>query len=216
MMNTHYLNVGQRETSRDFLHALPTVIEKSTLTKSKAEFLIHLIAHASTRIFKNVVLLMVNKGYLVLGFTKPQDCLRNRIPKLSDSDISQLLSATEWYLKLDHLLIHLDKVTEATFSPLQNVDNADAVKVWSRTLTVLTDNCITSKHIQCSMDALHIKAVETKPSEPLPIDAALFDKLAIDAQAICTQFILPHVHSKTEYEQRVNLIHKQLLSHCPL
>ena len=34
MMNTHDLNVGQRETPRYFLQALPTVIEKNTPHKS--------------------------------------------------------------------------------------------------------------------------------------------------------------------------------------
>ena len=216
-MKTHYLNVGQRSKALHFLQALPSTIEKSTITKTEAEMLIANIAHASVRVFKNVVLLMVNKGYIALGFSKPQDCLRKRLPEMSTSYISRLLSATELYLKLDCKLIQLDKVTEATFRPLQNVDDADALKVWTRVLTVLTDKRITSRHIQRSMDALNIRAATTPVvSCTLTVDAALQQRVQQCAKRIGTQFILPHVQTKSEYDQLCQLIHKQLLADCPL
>lgn len=216
-MKAHYLNVGQRSQALHFLQALPSTIEKSTITKTEAEILIANIAHASVRVFKNVVLLMVNKGYLALGFCKPQDCLRKRLPELSTSYISRLLSATELYLKLDHQLIQLDKVTEATFRPLQNVDDADALKVWARTLTVLTYKRITSRHIQRSMDELNIQGATTPAiSCTLNVDTALQQRVQQCAKRISTHYMIEHVKTKQEWEQLAHLIYKQLLADCPL
>ncbi|AMK76885.1 hypothetical protein A1342_19820 [Methylomonas methanica] len=49
------------------------------------------ISRASSFLFENVVLLVAKKGYLVLGFNKPQDCLRKK------NQSSKILTVADFY-----------------------------------------------------------------------------------------------------------------------
>ncbi len=210
----------RRQKFNQFVNQMPNKASKSNITKLEAEVLINRINSASSSVFKNVVLLIVNKGHLALGFTKPQDCLRKRVPDISNSYICRLLRATDTYLLLDNRLQYLHKVTEATFRPLQDVTQEDAQSVWNAVINQCkTTKRITSKDIRHAMKDLGIESKSTKMepgTKTIEMDAELQETVDRYVSKIGNVIRLSHVSTKEEWRQLSKLIYQQLLATCPI
>lgn len=213
-MKTHYLRVYDKTkiTNRFAANSLP----KPTITKAEAIKLVTEIGIASTKVFKNVVLLVSKRGHIALGFSKPADCLRKRLPELSNSYISRLLTATDIYLKLDPKLIYLNKVSEATFRPLQDVSNEDSITVWKYVMNNYEQHTkrINSRHIMKAMTNLNIQVTNLKPSASIQISQQLQPQVQHFVKLISHSLLLPNVHSRAEWRQFTKLIYQQLVAQC--
>lgn len=211
----------RQQKFKSFVNLSTNTAPKSLLTKLEAEVLINRINAASINVFKNVVLLIMNKGYQALGFTKPQDCLRKRVPDISNSYICRLLRATDTYLQLDPQLHFLPKVTEATFRPLQDVSKEDAAKVWSVVISLCESKAIrriTTRDIRRAMMELGIETKNTfaKDAKVIKMDAELQSTVNRYVTKIGNSVILPHINTKDEWKQFAKLIYQQLLATCPI
>lgn len=213
-MKTHYLRAYDKTKihNRFIVSSLP----KPTITKAEAIKLVTEIGMASTKVFKNVVLLVSKRGHIALGFSKPADCLRKRLPELSNSYISRLLTATDIYLKLDPKLIYLNKVSEATFRPLQDVSEEDSITVWKYVLNNYgqQNKRINSRHIMKAMANLNIQVTNSKPSTPIHISQQLQPQVQHFVKLISHSLLLPNVHSRAEWRQFAKLIYQQLVEQC--
>lgn len=212
----------RQQQSLHFLTALPSKTPKPAINKMEAQLLINKIAASSANVFKNVVLLMTSQGYLALGFNKPQECLRKKIPELSNSYICRLLKATAIYVTLDAKLEHLNKVTEATFRPLQSVSDEDAQAVWQQLLATCNNNSnkrFNSRNVTKAMEVLGITAsVSTSKAKPsvIKLNEQLQHRVERCAKKIGQVLISPNVSSKEEWQQLASLIYQQLMATCPL
>jgi len=213
-MKTHYLRAYDKTKMHN--RFIASSLPKPTITKAEAIKLVAEIGIASTKIFKNVVLLVSTRGYIALGFSKPADCLRKRLPELSASYISRLLTATDIYLKLDPKLLFLNYVSEATFRPLQAIADAEAITVWEHVIKHYgqQNKRINSRHMMKAMEDLNIHAVNSKPSAAIHISHQLQPKVQHFVKLISHSLLLPNVHSRAEWRQFAKLIYQQLVEQC--
>lgn len=213
-MKTHYLRTFTE--TKEFHDLITSSPLKPTITKAEALKLVAEIGSASSKVFKNVVLLVSKHGYIALGFNKPSDCLRKRLPELSNSYISRLLTATDIYLKLDPKLIYLNKVSEATFRPLQDVADKDSVSIWKYVLNHYEKNVkrINSRHIIKAMNALNVDVVNSKPVITISISEEFRPQIQNYVNKISQSIIRPNVNSREEWRQFAKLIYQQLLDQC--
>lgn len=209
-MHTNIVRIRSRQ-SLQFLNSVPSKQEKAAISKAEAEILIHKISSSSHSVFKNVVLLVKTKGYLALGYHKVQDCLRKKVPELSNSYICRLLKAAETYLNLDSSMKYIDRVAEATFRPLQNVSDANQQVVWK--IVVEGSKRITSRDIKRVMEQQNISASIEIKSNFKP-DNALHKTLCFQAKRFAT-IIGATAKSKDEWQQLCKVFYKELLDTCP-
>ena len=76
-----------------------------------------------------------------MGFDKASDCLRDRIPDLSNSYICRLLQATEIYLQADNNMQHLNRVSESTFRRMVHLTDKEITLVWQTVLEETEGSC---------------------------------------------------------------------------
>jgi hypothetical protein len=217
MTTTHNLICTKQQHYLKLLTA--PAIQKSSITKAEAELLIHNISAAASNVFKHVVLLVKSKGYVALGYSKPANCLRKKLPDFSNSYICRLLLAADTYLMLDHELEYINKVSEATFRPLQNVSTDNIERIWQQTLidnNVSKLSRLTSKYIKRAMEKLGIAAEITHKAVPLTLDSKLQRTVDSHVTIIVRDIIAPYANSVAEWKQYANMVHKQVLSACPL
>lgn len=203
--------------SLKFLNSDPSKQPKSEISKAEAEVLVHKISTASTTVFKCVVLLVDSRGYLAIGFNKVQDCLRKKVPELSTSYISRLLSAAETFIRLDASLTYLDRVSEATFRPLQNINDDDIIRVWKLAVELSDSKSvkrITSREIKRAIERLQVE-VNVSKSHNIVIDLTVRRAVAKQATAIAN-FITPNAKSSEEYKFLCKLVYQHLLESCPV
>lgn len=217
MTTTHNLICTKQQHYLKFLTA--PALQKSSMTKAEAELLINKISTSASNVFKNIVLLVKSKGYVALGYSKPADCLRKKLPDFSNSYICRLLLAADTYLILDHELEHINKVSEATFRPLQNVSTDDIERIWQQTLAdnnVSKMTRLTSKYIKRAMEKLGIAAEINHKAIPLTLDSKQQRTVDSHVKIIVSDIIAPYASSVAEWRQYANIVHKQVLSACPL
>jgi hypothetical protein len=218
MTTTHHLICTKQQHYLKFLTASPA-LQKSSISKAEAEVLINKISTSASNVFKHVVLLVKSKGYVALGYSKPADCLRKKLPDFSNSYICRLLLAADTYLMLDHELEHINKVSEATFRPLQNISTDDIERIWQQTLidnNVSKLSRLTSKYIKRAMEKLGIAAEITHKAVPLTLDSKLQRTVDGHVKIIVNDIIAPYANSVAEWKQYANIVHKQVLSACPM
>ncbi len=218
MAHTHYLTQSRHPATQRQLTAKKST---ATLTKQDAEALISNISKGSYQVFTNTVLLVNQKAYQVLGFETPQACLRKKVPSLSNSYICRLLRAAFTYLKVDAELTHLNRVTESTFRPLQDVSETEANKVWQNVLAKRgATKPIAARHIKSVMQALGIavkaKAPATAKQPPIKLSQSVQQSMTQSLNKLSKLLIAPNVTTHREWEQFANLIYQQLLTLCPL
>lgn len=216
MKKIHHLAIQHKQQKTlGFLHSnKPNKILVSALSKEQAAVLINNISTSSFNVFKNVVKLIKYRGHLALHFSKPQECLRKKVPELSNSYICRLLKATDTYLKLDSDLLYLERVSESTFRPLHNIADDDAKRVWANVLQNNKADRISAKHIKHAMITLGL-VIELKSKLPvLKVDTALQRDVTLYVQHISKKFLTPHVKSSREWGQLANFIYQQLLKNC--
>ena len=210
----HNLVALRKEQSLRFLNAIPSKQPKSKISKQEAEILLSQIDSASCSVFVNVVKLIETRGHLALGFNKLQDCLRVKVPSIGNSYISRLIKAAEIYLQLDSSLLYIDRVSEATFRPLQDITIEDAKVVWTLAVSNAS-NKITSRDIKRAIQSLNIQATCNDSKCKVIIHASLHKKITTQAKTIL-ELISGNVTSKDEWQYCCKLLYKQLLNTCPL
>jgi hypothetical protein len=191
------------------------------MTKAEALQTVKKISRASTFLFENVVLLIAKKGYVALGFEKPQDCLRKKIPTISNSYICRLLQATEIYLTVDPDMEYLQLVSESTFRPLQHLSDKDCKAVWNWVLNnIIGYRRITSRDINKAMDALKIMSHENCVSPhqtgiTVRIDQELIPKFRRHIERISDALVDNGINTEYEWAQIAKMIYQQILNNCP-
>ncbi|QPK62916.1 hypothetical protein IVG45_19130 [Methylomonas sp. LL1] len=215
-MKTHYLRTFTE--TNEFCDLITRSQIKPTITKAEALKLISEIGFSTTKVFKNIVLLVSTRGYIALGFKKPSDCLRKRLPELSHSYISRLITATSIYIKLDPKRIYLNKVSEATFRPLQNISDKDSDLVWKYILNHYEQHVkrINSRHIVKAMNALNIHSREECISNhqttiTVRLDREILPKFNRHINQISNAIRDSKINSKEEWAIVAKLIYQQLL-----
>lgn len=224
MSRTHLLKVviGLKNPPYGFRMNTDGNIVKTKMSRAEAQVLINKASRASVALFSSVVQLIARHGHIALGFTKPQDCLRKRLPHISNSYICRLLQATETYLSVDRKLIYLDLVSENTFRPMQHLNQEDSVAIWQWVLK----NCyqpnqrITSRMISEAMDALNILShahcvSEHQDSVKVRLDHDLLPKFARHIDRIENTFRSSHISTREEWRHLAKLVYQQLLRNCP-
>ena len=197
-----------------FLNSLPSQQQKSAISKAEAEVLVNNIGTASSKIFKNVVILVDSRGHLALGHSKIQDCLRQRCPEISNSYICRLVKAADTFLSLDSSLTNLNRVSEATLRQFEGISPLDQKKVWNIAIEK-SDKRITSRDIKRIMDLNNIKAKVDSSHNNLIIDLSL-KKLVISHAGQIVGLISPKIKNKEEWKDICRFLYKQLLISCPV
>jgi len=215
-MNTHD-SVLLSQTNH-LQHSLPNCNLQPNISKAEASHLVSEMGYASSKVFNNVVLLISKQGHIALGYSHPVDCLRKRLPELSASFITRLFTAATIYLKLDPERVYLNKVSEATLRPLQDISDLDAIAVWNHVLDHYEHQLkrINSRHITKAMTALHINVAHSKPAVVVNIGEELQPHVQHYVQKISQAIILPNVHNRAEFRQFAKLIYQLLLDQCQL
>lgn len=219
MSRTHALQIviGRKYPANRFT----PVNQKPSITKSEALEMVKRISRASTSLFENVVLLIAKKGYLVLGFNKPQDCLRKKIPELSNSYICRLLQATETFLKVDPKMEYLKLVSECTFRPLQHLSDDDCKAAWTWVLNNQTEyRRISSRDINKAIDALDIHSHEDcisvhRPAFSVCISEKYQHIFRRHIERISDSIMDQHIDTKDEWKQLAKLIYQEIMNSCP-
>jgi hypothetical protein len=215
MSRTHPLQIviGRKFPADRFT----TVNQKPSMTKAEALQTVKKISRASTFLFENVVLLIAKKGYVALGFEKPQDCLRQKIPTISNSYICRLLQATEIYLTVDTDMEYLRWVSESTFRPLVHLPEKDLVAIWEWVLKHRKgDTRISSRDINKAMDALKIMSHANCVSPhqtgiTVRIDQELIPKFRRHIERISDALADNGINTEAEWKQIAKMIYQQLL-----
>jgi hypothetical protein len=191
--------------------------KKPSLSKAEALQLVKKISRASTFLFENVVLLIAKGGHRVLGFAKPQYCLRQKIPTISNSYICRLLQATEIFLKVDPDMEYLNLVSESTFRPLQHISDKDCKAVWNWVLNnTVGYRRITSRDVNRRMDALNIMSHENCVSPhqtgiTVRIDQELIPKFRRHIERIRDALADSNINSADEWKQIAKIIYLQIV-----
>lgn len=192
--------------------------KNTVMSVSTAELLIQDISHASSTIFTSVVKLIAGNGHQALGFDKASDCLRDRIPDLSNSYICRLLQATEIYLQADNNMQHLNRVSESTFRRMVHLTDKEITLVWQTVLEETEGSCrqrITGGHTKKAMKQL---GMDTDKCEPkyLENDARPPLKPIVQRFISCyirllSNRISPYANTKEQWKIFANAVHQQLL-----
>jgi hypothetical protein len=220
MSRTHPLQIviGRKYPANRFT----PVNQKPTLTKAEALQTVKKISRASTFLFENVVLLIAKKGYVALGFEKPQDCLRKKIPTISNSYICRLLQATEIYLTVDPDMEYLNLVSESTFRPLQHISDKECKAVWNWVLNnTIGYRRITSRDVNRAMDALGISSHENCVSvhQPSTFSICISEKyqpiFRRYIERISDTIMEQNTQTQAEWKLLAKLIYQEILDSCP-
>lgn len=224
MSGTHYLKVaiGLKRPPYSFMVDTQGKFKKSAMTRAEAQELIKKASHASTIVFSSVVQLMARGGYRALGFAKPQDCLRKRLPHISNSYICRLLKATDTYLTVDPTLTYLSLVSESTFRPMQHLkpDQLHAIWNWVLKYRYKNNHRITSGMITEALDAMNILSYEHCVNNhhggiTIRMDADLMPLFSRHIVRITEAFRTQNVNSREEWRQMARLVYQQILRNCP-
>lgn len=191
--------------------------KKPSMTKAEALQTVKKISRASTFLFENVVKLIAKNGHRALGFEKPQDCLRKKIPTISNSYICRLLQATEIYLTVDPDMEYLQLVSESTFRPLPHISEQDCKVVWNWVLNnTIGYRRITSRDVNRAMDALNIMSHENCVSPhqtgiTVRIDQELIPKFRRHIDRISDALADSNINSADEWKQIAKIIYFQII-----
>ncbi|MBD9354810.1 hypothetical protein [Methylomonas albis] len=225
MSRTHYLKVviGLKNPAYGFKMNTDGKIVKTKMSRAEAQALINKASRASVALFSSIVQLIARHGHIALGFSKPQACLRKRLPHISNSYICRLLQATDTYLTVDRKLIYLDSVSENTFRPMQHLNQKDCVAIWQWVLEnrYQPNQRITIRMISEAMDALNILShthcvSEHQDSITVRLDRDLLPKFARHIDRIENAFRSSHINSREEWQHLAKLVYQQLLRNCPV
>jgi hypothetical protein len=191
--------------------------KKPSMTKAEALQTVRKISRASTFFFENVVILIAKKGYQVLGFEKPQDCLRKRIPTISNSYICRLLQATETFLKVDPKMEYLNLVSESTFRPMQHLTDEECKAIWDWVLNnIIGYRRISSRDVNLAMDALKIMSHENCVSPhqtgiTVRIDQELIPKFRRHIERISDALADNGINTEAEWKSIAKIIYLQIV-----
>ena len=199
----------RQEQSLRFLNAQQP---KSKISRQEAEVLVYKMCVASSSMFKNCTLLKVNDGHIALGFNKIQDCLRVKLPEISNSYICRILKSVNIYTQLDEALTYINCVSEATFRDLHDYELSEAKAIWSLVISKKPKK-ITAKEIKQAIDALKLNKDVIKSK--IVINLKLHKSVAKHAQSI-TDSIGDDINSEQEWQHYVKLLTKHLLENCPI
>ena len=215
MSRTHALQIviGRKHPANRFT---PTK-QKPSLTKAEALQLVKKISRASTFLFENVVQLIAKKGYKVLGFDSPQDCLRKKIPTISNSYICRLLQATETFLKVDPKMEYLNLVSESTFRPMQHLTDEECKAIWDWVLNnIIGYRRITSRDVNQAMDALNIMSHANCVSPhqtglTVCIEKELIPKFRRHIERISDALADSNINTEAEWKSIAKIIYFQVI-----
>lgn len=202
----------RQQQSLNYLHSLPSKQPKASISKAEAEVLLHRISNANCSIFANVVLIVKNNAHLALGFRTVQDCLRKRCD-ISNSYISRLIAAVAVYMKLDHQLVYLSKVSESTFRPLVGLSDSHASLAWY----IATENN-QNKRIRSSDILKALQKTEIKQDiKPKTVSIRLTPELkqSVDRYVMrISDALIENVDSEEQVKQLAKEVYKQLIETC--
>lgn len=216
MSRTHHLQIfiGKKYPPYRFI---TNPAARKPMTKTEAQLLLKNASKASNFLFSCVVKLIARRGYLALGFVKPHDCLRKKIPDISNSYVCRLIQASDTYLSMDPKLLQLQWVSESTFRPLVHLQEKDLQAIWEWVLDHRDgDSRITSRDMNKAMDALGIKSHENcygehQASISVRIDREILPKFRRHIFRIADAIRDSDINSKEEWRIVAKLVYQQLL-----
>lgn len=205
----------RQKQSLHYLHAIPEKRPKSSISKAEAVLLISRISNACSNIFLNVTLALHHNAHIALGFNSISQCLKKRIPEISASYLSRLLSAATLYLQLDPQMQNIHKISEASLRPLQDKSIEYCRLVWCLVLEKELKR-IKSSDIKRAMLEIGVEDYKPKQTNRFEDDLKISKTVKNYAREICDNLMFPAVKTQDDWKQICKLLYKELVYSCPV